>query len=603
MRWAGFGSLLVLLGCDGSDESASPLPSGKALPSLLLVTMDTTRADRLGCYGGPRGLTPALDVLAERSWVFERAYTVAPMTLPAHATLLTGELPPVHGVRVNGRHRLPDDSWTLAEHLRESNYQTAAFLSARVLDAQYGLNAGFDVYDVGNDRLGGRAAWRPAPATTDATLEWLSQIGEEPFFLWLHYFDPHTPYETPPDLAGRFESAYDAEIHQVDRHLDRVLRALETSGRVNDTVICVTADHGESLGEHGEKDHGYLLYDATVRIPLLLAVPEGGAGRVRGAVGLGDLAPTLCELLGVDPMPCSGSSFAHWLGASDPGLAGSEDDVADGHYVESYTGYFSLGWSPLEAIVRAPWKYIDSPAPELYHLDQDPGELEDRAAAEPRLVAELAAELRAIRSRSRRAGSAAFEIDEAERQRLQALGYLPPGGSEELESDLPEPGPDAGDDPRALAHLLPILHAIEAQKARPSPRLEELCRQVLNEDPDNPNALRTLGVYWTRTGRGAEALELLRQVDDAGRSTPLSLEALAVALEGSGDREGAVEALVRLLERVPERITTRRKLAELLEALGRNEDAAAQLEAVLELDPELPDRAGIERVLERLRAR
>jgi len=295
-------TLVIALAASGCRQPASAPPAAvKEHPNVLLVTIDTLRADHLGSYGAANAVTPNLDALAKRGVQFTTALSHVPLTGPSHASILTGRTPPGHGFRNNGGYVLAPTLRTAAEDFKQAGYRTGAFVSAFPLDRRFGFDRGFDVYEDhlprGNDRRRTPYVERHAEATTNAVLGWLAAprggANSGPWFMWVHYYDPHAPYEPPPDLADRFRSApYDGEIASVDRELARVLKTLEQRGDLGRTVVLVTADHGESLGEHGEGAHGLFVYDATMRVPWIMAFLVKGEGRVW---------PTLALLTGVLP--------------------------------------------------------------------------------------------------------------------------------------------------------------------------------------------------------------------------------------------------------------------------------------------------------------
>jgi len=349
-------------------------PGAAAGFNILLVTLDTTRADRIGCYGYRRAATPILDRLAASGVRFAEALTAAPETLPAHATLLTGLLPPHHGVRINTEGRLGSLHQTLAEVARGRGYQTAAFVSAFVLDARFGLDQGFDHYDDRVDATRGTAFAagtneRRAGATTDAALAWLrSRDRARPFLLWVHYFDAHAPYDPPEPFASRFAgSLYDGEIAYMDAQLGRLLDGVDAAGPRDKTVVIVVGDHGESLGEHYERTHSVFLYRSTVRVPLVFSNPRlfPKPAVVDGAVvSLADVAPTLLDLLGVeDPPDRDGVS-----------LLATKADPRRGVYVESLVPWLDFGWAPLFGLRTLRESYVLAPRPECYDLRTDPEE-------------------------------------------------------------------------------------------------------------------------------------------------------------------------------------------------------------------------------------
>ena len=424
------------------------LATGCATPApdnLLIVSFDTTRADRLSAYGYAQETSPNVAALAERGALFRRAYSHVPSTLPAHCSLLTGLLPPEHGVRSNGVFRLPEERTTLAEVLRDRGYATGAVIGALPLDRSFGLDQGFEHYD---SDFGARAAAREESGTaaewlrhgfdrfqlragevTDRAIDWL-EGRRGPWFLLAHYFDPHDPYDPPEPWRSRFPNRYDAEIAYADHELGRLLERVE--GMPGRTLILFVADHGEGLGEHDELRHRRFLYDTTMRIPLIL-VQEGAVAAgstVESPVGLTDLMPTLLELLGLEPPEgLAGRSMARAL------ESGSEPDEAP-VYGESRVELYEDGTPVTRAsIVRGAHKLIRTVASgagepviriELYDTDQDPRELRNLVASQPDLAARLATELAdwSAALESRGAPAEPHELHEEMLEGLRGLGYL-----------------------------------------------------------------------------------------------------------------------------------------------------------------------------------
>ncbi len=386
-----------------SAEAWHPIPRA----NLLVVTVDTLRADRL-----TDGVMPQLAAFARRSHVFQTAYAHAPLTLPSHASLFTGLLPPAHGVRGNGGFRLADAQVTLAERLKLAGYQTGAFVGAFVLDPRFGLAQGFDTYRAVDDGRAFAADFAFSERRADAVLRdadaWLQPAiaAGQPWHAWIHLFDPHAPYDAPGGPAG----SYDDEVRYVDTQLGPFLARLQASGALERTVVVVTADHGESLGAHGESTHGLFVYDATVRVPLVIAGPGIGAATVTGPVGHIDLVPTVLDTLGLP---------------ADPALPGRSLRAGDRGgrpvYVEAMEGWLSAGAAPARGIVDGGTKFISVPETELYDLAADPNELRNiHATGDPR-----ARLLAAVLTRLGESGdfSPAPSRDPAADARLRSLGY------------------------------------------------------------------------------------------------------------------------------------------------------------------------------------
>jgi arylsulfatase A-like enzyme/Flp pilus assembly protein TadD len=509
--------LLVLFGAGspgrGAADERRPLAalrSGMAAGrNVLVVTLDTTRADRIGSYGYAPAATPTLDALARRSIRFSAAISVAPETLPAHCSILTGRYPYEHGVRLNGEYRLAAAETTLAERLRARGYDTAAFVSAFVLDARYGLDQGFDVYD---DRVeaGGGAAFpsgtieRPADRTTDAALAWLEgRRSSRPFFAWVHYFDPHAPYKPPAAAAARAGGrAYDGEIAFVDEQLGRLLGRLEAKGLGDRTVVAVVGDHGESLGDHGETTHSIFVYDSVLRVPFLLAVPgaPAAAGVEDGVVSQVDLVPTLLDLVGVKVGETSGP------GLDSRSLVGAPPAGDRAVYAESFTPFLDYGWAPLRALRRRDDKAILAPRPEYYDLRKDPGERADLGSADGPTAAARDALLQTLRTMEERslAGPPAADVAPEVRERLAALGYA--GGAGPA-------GPAGGvlRDPKDMIGVSQKL--IQANALLTEGRVREALAVVsvaARESPNDRSVLYAQGKIYLRLGRLPDAERVLR---------------------------------------------------------------------------------------------
>jgi choline-sulfatase len=482
--------------------------------NVLLITLDTTRADRLGCYGHKGVETPNLDALAAGGIRFDDAVTVVPVTLPAHTTIMTGVDPPTHGVRHNGEYRLEAGRATLAEVLAGAGYETAAFVSAFVLDARFGLSRGFSVYD---DDVGVSASSvtdfsrpiyeRSATAVTDRAIAWFKgHDSSKPFFSWVHYFDPHAPRQPPSPFASRFAGRlYDGEIAYMDSQIGRLLRALDKAGAIENTLIIVVADHGESLGEHDEATHAKLIYESTMHVPLILSYPKRiNRGHVVDAVvvSIADVMPTVLELVGV-------SHDGEFDGVS---LLAGRLDRKRMIYMETLAPYLDSGWSPLYGIRRHQDKYILAPTPEYYNLGVDPHELDNlftepselAASSRNLLVAELSSRMVGLPSLAAAAASAKKLDPDAQRQ-LESLGYV---GSI---PDADTPGDELADPKEMMA----VLQAIdEAEGLATAGRTDEafvIITGVVSEFPRDPKALVALGKVYLHQDRREKAEEVLRK--------------------------------------------------------------------------------------------
>jgi tetratricopeptide (TPR) repeat protein len=527
MRARSLGAVAALacgLGC--APESAGPpsVTAGAARGyDVILVTLDTVRQDRLGCYGYEYGSTPTFDALAERGVRFEQAVTAAPLTLPSHATMMTGVTPPRHGVHDNGIYRLDEDNETFAEVARAAGYQTAAFVGCFVLDARFGLNQGFDVYDFDVSERGLRPQMldfneRSANEVTDAALAWLGERDpERPYFLWVHYFDAHLPYQSPLAGEARFAGRpYDAEIAFVDREVGRLLEAVDPER----SLVVVASDHGEALGDHGEPTHGLFLYESTVRVPLIVTGPFDPAV-VDRVVGLVDLKPTLEFLVGFESE------------AEPDGMnlfAGAARDRAV--YMETEAPIRLGGWSELAALRTDDRKYVEAPDPELYDLRADPAEAANLWSAGE--GGAWRARVDSVRAPARIVASESLDADD--RARLEALGYVQADVAEE---EIDRPDPKSG--------LDAYLAALESESLYSQGRYAEaaeLAHRAVTSNPDLVQAVRVLAFCHLRLGRHEEAIELLDRTTQR-RPDPYLLRSFAQALIVDGRMDDARRVLDR----------------------------------------------------------
>jgi arylsulfatase A-like enzyme/Flp pilus assembly protein TadD len=562
-RSARLGALALacaLAGCDGGTQPDDR--AGERVERIVLVSIDTLRADHVGCYGNAEAQTPALDALAAEGARFETAISPAPLTLPSHATLLTGRDPPRHGIRHNGLFRLPADVVPLAEHLRGSGFATAAFVSAFILDDRFGLGRGFDLYD---DELGLLSdatiavSARRGDHTVDAALAWLERAPAR-FFLFVHLYDPHAPYGPPEPFASRFGGrAYAGEIAFADAQVARLRDAVAKRWR-GGTLWWVTSDHGESLGEHDEPTHSYLVYDATQRVPLIAAGPGVPSGAVvPGVVALADVAPTLLELAGLPALPgAEGLSLAAAL--RDGGASPRREA-----WVETLATQLDMGWSPLLGVRTAGEKYVRAPEPELYDLAADPGELENLAAARPERAAELDRRVEALAAG--RPVAPSFRPDAEERAQLEALGYLLGAGELRAGEALGRVG---GPDPKREIRTQPHLDALLALIAE---RRGEEALALFDRMPNPGFSVRILGANaalvagdFARAEREARAALAVAELPE-----PLLLIAKVQAQDGR--TADAKRSLQRALALDPEKSATWLGLGYLAESEGRREEA------------------------------
>jgi arylsulfatase A-like enzyme/Tfp pilus assembly protein PilF len=593
-RWPWLVAAIALAGGAAAFalRGRGPLPgaAGKPAPgtpdNLLLITLDTTRADRLGCYGYARARTPHLDRLAAEGVRFENALSPVPITLPAHASILTGLYPFAHGVRNNGNFYLGDKLPTLATRLKERGYRTAAFVSSFVLDRRYGLARGFDHYD---DRMQGRheqvielEAERRGDRTSLALEKWLQDnaAAPSPFFVWLHLYDPHEPYRAPRPFRDLFaDSPYDGEIAFDDAIVAAVLDRLGQIGQRERTLVAVIGDHGESLGDHGEETHTMFVYQAALRVPLILwrpgRVPSGRV--VSEPVRATDLAPTLLELLGAAAIDTPhGRSLA-------PLLEGRRAGDTPPLYAETLLPQFHMNWAPLLSLRDERWKLIDAPQPELYDLKADPGELHNLHAREP----QTAQALRAALTRLTGSGPGAMNVTQLDRetvQKLAALGYVGAGA---------EPGSAAPDrarmDPKTMIGIFNRLR--RANTAVRDRRFEEalpLLREVLREDPRNAFALLVTGSAEMSRGRFAEAVPWFKKYLELVPSSAYAHHWIAICHLQRGARDEALREAEAALAIDPRFTDAHVLRGGILAARGAYPEAIAELRAAVQADPAKP---------------
>ncbi|MBS0204810.1 MAG: sulfatase-like hydrolase/transferase [Planctomycetes bacterium] len=554
--------------------------------NILIITLDTTRADRLGCYGYRGADTPTLDQIAANGVRFASATSPAPLTLPVHASLFTGLYPPEHGLRTNGRGRLPETLPTLPERLVAVGYDTAAFVSSFVLDSRFGVNRGWKTYNdamaLNPDAPEALQRQRGGAAVVDAALEWLKTPKSAPICLWVHFYDPHFPYDDHADEFGeQFHGhPYDAEIASVDRQIARLLAGLKAAGRAEDLLIIVAGDHGEGLGEHVERTHGYTLYESTQHVPLLFSCPQKiqSGHAVEATVSLVDVFPTVLAFLKL-PLPpkLSGRSLL-------PALHG--ETIADSvSYAMTDDPFLQNGWSPLRSIIIDRWKYIRTRQPELYDLKSDPGETRNRFATDRERAGDLMRQLAELEQRMTVRTAPAVQLSARERTALQSLGYL---GGLTTEPEASEAG-SAPDVKEMLRFDVAAQEGLDRLRAGDIEGAVDRLRSIVAESPTHSASRLFLG----------EALELQGHVDqalgfyaDVLKFKPDHLDAhvhMGSALAQQHQFDQALFHLDEALRISPDSASARYNLALTLGRMGRDFEARQQLEEVLKQDDAFPN--------------
>jgi arylsulfatase A-like enzyme/Flp pilus assembly protein TadD len=578
--------------------------------SVLLVSIDTLRADALGAYGNPHAQTPGLDRLARDGVVFQDVHAHNVVTLPSHATMLSGRLPMEHGIRDNSGFRFPEDVPTLATLLEAAGYRTAAFVSAFVLDSRFGLDRGFEVYD---DRFGGaevrtafKVAERSGERTVAAARDWLAAQGSAPSFAFVHLYEPHFPYEPPEPLASRFPSRpYDGEVAAADAALSPLLGPLLDAGASGRTLVVLTSDHGEALNEHGEATHGIFAYEATLRVPLILHAPRLlRPRRVSTPVQLVDLLPTILDALSLEP-PTELSGRSLW-----PLAAGRRAEPAP-LYFESLYSSLNRGWAPLYGVVEDGLKYIDLPVPELYDLAADPAEERNLVTQRPEALQRLRARLADFQSRDE--GISRVAEEQAALEQLRALGYVTRGGVEVKKHYTEADDPKnlvaidtrirvivslyrAGDVRGALAACeenirerpeMPVSHLHKAYLMRALgdlPGAVAAARRSFELRPLDAEAVSLYAVYLTEAGQAAEAVRVTEPYARIAESDIDVLTARGMAQARLGHFGPALETFADARKADPTNAMNYVNTGTVQLMAGNREPARQALDLALEID-------------------
>jgi arylsulfatase A-like enzyme/tetratricopeptide (TPR) repeat protein len=561
-------------------------------PNVILMTLDTTRADHLACYGYSDVQTPHLDSLARRGVLFEQAATNSPLTLPAHCSILTGMYPTYHGVRINGNTALNEQQTTIAEVLSAQGYQCGAFMGAFVLDGRWGLKQGFQHYDDQFDlkkykHIDLGAVQRPGNEVMDAALDWLEDQKSSPFFAWIHFYDPHTPYEPPEPYLSEYgprglAGLYDGEIAFMDQQIGRCLSWLEKNGLDESTILVLVGDHGEGLGSHGEGTHGYFIYDYAVHVPLIIVTPFKSLQgvRVSSQVRVIDIFPTLLEMTAITPpAETQGRSLLPLMFRPQK----EEEGIA---YAESMSPNLQFGWSSIHSLRTTQYKYIDAPKAELYDLTRDPDEQTNLLGQYPDIAREMKDTLDRLMEETSRGSPApqAANLDRETIEKLSALGYI--GSPVATKKASGETGPLA--DPK---DKFPVFQAVTAAG---SMILEEKYSEAavkleaaLQEEPMIPQALLVLSTCYMELGRTEEAkakLDLLLKEDP--ENIPALVSMANILLEERKDED--VITLCKQTLSLDERNTQAHLLlGEIYLGQLKYSEALPHLEKAVEIQPKM----------------
>ena len=567
-------------------------PAAPSHPNLLLITIDTLRADHVGAYGAATSATPVLDALAAGGVRFDRVLTAVPLTGPSHATILTGQYPPVHGVRGNVVFTLGPTYPTLGTLLKRHGYRTAAFVGAYPVAAAFGFAQGFDTFDeeFHESSPGEQGAERRANEVADSAIRWLESSrppgggGAAPFFAWLHFYDPHAPYDPPSPYRERFSGhPYDGEIAFADAQIGRVLDALRASRQDANTVVVALADHGEGLGDHHELTHAILIYQSTMRVPMIVEGPGVPRHHVVSAQAATiDVLPTVMGLLGFD-------SDKRLLGRDlRPEMAG-QAIAGDAIYAESLFARLNCHWATLRAWVKDDWKLISGAEPELYNLVQDPGELRNLASTEPDRLHRMTDELHRGLQRLAPGGDdvKTNPITREQEERLRSLGYAAGSGGTGPLDDPRLP------DPRSHVELYDRLQAAGLASGPQLARAFDDVVAITRIDPDNPFAFGTLAAMAYRHGSLVVAANAFARALELDPDRPGVRQNYGKLLRELGRlRDSERELRIALAQSGEGDSQTRTSLAETLIASKKTDEAAALIAAVLVREPKAPDAVG-----------
>src|SRR5438132_840590 len=535
----------LLAGLFAIGYAALAVPT--ASPNVVFITIDTLRPDHLGCYGDKQIGTPNIDTLAADGTRFERAYTAVPVTLPSHTVIFTGTYPTLSGVHDFAANKLSPTQATLASVLKDNGYTTGAVIGSAVLDSRFGLNHGFDFYydhfdfnrllETNLDEME-----RPGNVVADVALDWLSKNYQKKFFLWMHLYDPHYPYRPPAPYSQDYASRpYDGEIAFADAQVGRLLRFLKEKGLYQNTLVVLSGDHGESLGKHGEKTHGFFIYNATLQVPLIVKLPHGTmATQVATRVSLTGIMPTVLHILKLDiPSQVQGRSFL-------PLIDGKQSNEPGSLYAETFLPRLHFNWSELRGIETDKYHFIDAPKPELYDLSKDPGEtqnlLPQKKAVGEEMQAKLAELIRKYSSGQEMAQKTG--LDPALMERLKSLGYagFSGGGNPTISNrELPDPKD------RIQVYELISDAIAESQHGEYAQSIEKL-NSALKTEPDSVAVHYLLGLNFYRMRDYQNSVEQFRKVVKLSPDYALAAFHLGLAYARTGQFDDAITTFKRTLE-------------------------------------------------------
>jgi arylsulfatase A-like enzyme/Tfp pilus assembly protein PilF len=578
-----FLSLAVLALLSSAAASGQSAPAART--PILLITVDTLRADHLRCYGYTGIETPHIDALARAGVRFTHAYTPVPITLPAHASLMTGTFPMATGMHDFTTNKLPANAVTLAKVLRDKGYTTAAFIGSAVLDSRFGLNQGFHTYYDYFDFRQLRGSnfdqlERRGDLVVDEALSWLKLNPRQPFFLWVHLYDPHDPYTPPEPYASRYRShPYDGEIAFADAQVGRLFAYLQERNLYDNALIVLASDHGEGLGEHGEKTHGFFIYNSTLHVPLIFKVPGVTPRVVEKEVSLVDVMPTILQAL---QLPIPPATQGRGLMSS---ILGRSVGASSNLYAETYLPLLHFHWSQLRALQSRGWKFIEAPKPELYEVRNDPGERKDLLAGRGARAHEMRERLFGLMRRYTPAAGPEPEkvlTDPALCDRLRALGYVAVSAGTFAQASG-KPLPDPKD--RIQTYELLSEAMADGQHGQYRESLLKL-REAQQTEPDSPTINYMMGLNYQSLRDFPRAIEHFRAALKVNPDFSLAIYYLGVTQVETGDLDGAAGSLERALELDPTNFSAVFELGIVYLKKNRYDEAFREFQRTVALNPD-----------------
>lgn len=565
---------------------------GMQRPNVVLFTLDTTRADHLPVYGYSNTDTPTISSMARKGIVFEHCITPTPLTLPSHASIMTGMYPIYHGIRINGVTALSDENITLAEEFKRAGYNTSAFIAAFVLDGRWGLKQGFDHYDDNFDlekykTLDLGKVQIPANEVIDKAIKWLDKHAEEPFFTWIHLYDPHVPYSPPEPYLSEYGKRgmvglYDGEIAFMDSQIGRFINWLKSKGVYRNTIFVFVGDHGEGLGEHGEQTHGYFIYNYAIHVPLIVVIPlEKFQGkRIKAQVRTIDIFPTLLEMIGLEVPPAThGKSLLPLI--FNPGKG--KDRPA---YSEAMAPQLQYNWAALYGLRIPPYQYIDAPKPEFYNIIKDPKELNNIIKPNWILAKRYREKLyKLIEETSRNAIKTVIaDVDSETMKKLATLGYLGVTSTKDVSLKENRKLPD----PKDMLHLFNLIsQAAELISEGNNSEAVEVLKKVVIEDPNNPQARLLLASSYTKLGELDKAKRELEYILKQDPDDIKALITLANIVFDQGKFEDVVIIGKRILEIDGSNVQAMALIGRALESQDKLNEALGYFERAVEIQPKL----------------